>query len=1803
MGARREYVINVALEGDASGLQPLERGLKDIESRIGGINDINITANVGGNALKNIKEIRDGMDSIKDRAINVSLGGNVETQLKSIEGHLESISKNTTSSINIGGNADKELKELKTSIETLAKVHLIKFSIDIGEFKELRDIIQNIGKELSSIGRDSAVLNADIGSSMISSLEGVTSELGKIKKELSSLGSGAGSGIGNKLSNEFEGAAYSVGKIQTELNSLKAPTITPKIEMPNMNQYYGSFDQMGHLNMGAMGGSKILSMLGVGAFKDVTYGNASKEQTNEVLLQRMDMGASTQIAAKTYEGGTDTITHAVSQNRTVRNPDLISQLYAFQMATGAKNEDLVANVFGGPEDTEWGQGSMVDVLAAFGESVALQTGSEQLGTSAMFDLAKAYGGQYNSVDQYGISEKTLKQHGYDKDDNNVKEFMRAVGEIIKANKPNDMMETTEGGLTQLRKRFHRAGRMIGQTMMGPIDFLSSQLLKIDKTEFNFAGLTIPKGTFSTAIIGITGLVSAIDPLQSTFQAVTDTFHKITGAVSTAKDKLIGFADSIANLGNLEALRKYNEFGAFNILSQERYGREHYQEILDANVNRVMDVEGLHDFSFDEIDQSGMTWDQKRRTKNSMKLDDKLFELEGGVSDEVKESIHRQVDEYNKGLLEEGRKKGLEGANLRKYVNENKLNSTDLFRDFVAGRKNEISELSNFQKLKEGFKLSFDPQTSAFKDAFKKEKNKYKDGGFFNQVKGKTIGNLKGLKKGLDAFRNTGSITDSFKNLWGVLRGILGVINPVTVILGALGVAVAALGGIFAIAWANSDTFRQKVGELAQKLHDLLDTLVYTVGDTLKNLGLTEKGGAEGISEFATKIVEGITTLVEIAQEILSAMGGRDLLTSKQMDKVEPNFKKKVESIQERKKEGKEVTIEEYRSLLNMAQQIKSFDPNYFTDEKIASYGLKDENGNLIQGYGLSDIVDDHGNKFTEYLQQDYSEAGSYKDASWEGTYDYYAESVVPRLEKEGIKFSDDPKQSSKMIREAIGYGPDAEEKKTKFYKAYNDALLYEQTAGVFGQKWEETEFGKASPALKPMENKERENKSHGIWDTIKVVVDILKIISTVVTSILGLMVFDKALGALSTLLTKKGEAGSWKGAIWEMFKGKFPGLGDFLEGLKEDGLQGAWDKIKEHANQSKDWMQDNVFNAEKVRSVFQETRETVEGMFPNIYEWVQRIRGEIDKDKPTNELPPGDSDNSKKPPSDSDNTGNRPNHDHSKNRNDKNKPGYESDNGYNYPDYDCIPICEDCINCCDDYFGNDGGSSDCPDCPRKNRNKNRNKLPENKIPELPGPSGSGKHTPQLPIPGDGKKTPQLPPSKGRGGKGGKKNFIKSLVSNFASGTNSATSSFSKEFTKNLKATTDTGKVIDVEILEPTSSTTKSTGKVFEEASSTASKTAMKSEGVLSKVKGLFSDLTSHFTRSPPGDVIDIGKDGVAKTGVFEGVKKTVKSAGSKVTGWVGEKLGGNILKRITGYFAGKAAVGSIPFIGEIIDGLWMAWDVCSWIGDALDFHIPWLGEIFSWISPMRSIQKHWNDIVSGFQWGCDQISNFLRSIGLGFVVDGLQWVYTKLTEVWGWLQGLPIIGWLLGGTGESNLEVPTTGGLQSIISLFSGGNGTPSDSGLTSSNNYDTSGITNGITSNFASGTPNPSQPLETNTMTVNATNMNMNKDPQIGVGITPTTSGFGFTANPLTNGINPMMNSTPMGPMPATTYANGGVTQTQQQPMPETNNTINNNINIENSMDSEKLAKIIIQVINERFLWDAQKAGRTVDGQPNLQP
>lgn len=1546
MASNKDYKINVSLESDTSGLSSLSSGLKSIEDRVDKLtsHDVDLRVNISGNAGEELNNIKGQLDSLKSKDINVTLGGNVETSLRNIEGHLESLSKNFETRVNVGGDWDTQLRNIHGSLQDIQETQTLKIDIDMG--RSVSEI-QSIASALSALSDEIRTISGthlgDVAGLMVHGFQSANNELGKIQREISTIGSGSGSDVGNKLARDFYDAGNQVGNIQRQLNSLRAPDLSKQM---NLNSYYGSYDQLGRLNLGSIGGSSILSMVGVQGFKNVTWGNASTEQTNNILLQKMDRDTSAQISAATFEGGTDTITHAVSQNRSVRNPDLIAQLYAFKMATNASNEQLMSNVFGGEVDTEWGSGSMVDVLAAFGENVALQTGSEQLGTSAMFDLAKAFGGQYASVDQYGISEDTLKQHGYDPKDENITEFMRAVGEIIGADAPNELMNTTEGGMTKVRKRFHRAGRMIGQMMMGPVDFLSNLFLQLDTKDMQIFGMKIPAGTFTQAIIGITGLVSSIQPLQQTLHALQDTFNRVTGAVETFKDGFTRVMEKLSNLGHGDLASDFTGIGAEGILRRESLA----EDIRIGEIVQTSNVRGLHDFSYEDVEKSSMSWDQKRRTRNRMGLDEKLFTMERKTTSDFHKSIHDFVTagkdlNFEKEISELSE---MEKIQARSREAQRKMDAYDI------GRMNEISQLSSWKKIKMGIGGSFKPQTTAFGSAYSKAKSAYKGEGFLNQVKSQTIGRLRGLRAGFSALRETGGITNSFKSLGGVLKGVLLSINPLTIAFGVLGGIMAGLAAIFLVANANSDDFRTKLANLMNRLHDLFDMVMYTLGDLFQKTGLSEKGGIEGIIEVANKILDALTQMVVLLTDVLSAWTGRDLEQSKKTDPLKKEFDKTLKGVKETEsKEGKwGASPAQYQKLLHLSDQIRAYDPAYFTDKRLEDMGLTGDN-----------YTDDDGKTFASYLQRDLS-----------GTqYDYVSETQLEQAEKNGVHLDAD------KLREALKdengkYDP---EKVKKF-----ETALHEQSAHMnvkhFGKDWNDSEFARETGLYTEYTDTDPKAGDTVLGHILDPVLDALWWIGGITGAILAILAAEKGLSYLSKLDKL------WKGA-----KGttKVEKIKDILS-----------TKIHEKYPTLSEWWK-NKGIGDKINDVI--------GRGPEKKRKIDPIKSTEDIKKELDLL-------------------------------------------------------------------------------KKERNTSIFTKAKDKIFD----SSIGKRL----LPEDG------------------------MIRKFAG--------------KLSQAYTDIS------------------NNSFREWLQSSKRLEKLSAKITSKLPHL-SSLVSRLTNS-----------NTLKT-LFNTSKGFLKELFPKGFEGIFGKLGGFL----AGKLGGKALVGAIPVIGQIIDALWIAWDLTSWIGDFLDANIPWLGQIFTIVSPLRSIQKSWDSIMANlFNFG-GAIKGFFNSLGLGFVADGLQWIWDKLVEIYNFVQNIPILGWLLPGD--------------------------PVKEGGQEQQQDQNANKTADATSNMEQSSENLNATTYQYAQSVGKTGV-LNNDANV--------YGGGNTI-PYDYGINPSLNNGAAYVGGYGGYSNGVQRMYNGQPLPNNNNngTINNNVTISGFENGEQLSRLVINTLNEKILFNAQKAGRTVDGQPNV--
>jgi len=848
--AGHEHTIKLGVKVDTSGLTDLETSIKKWDNHT-----LNIGVKVDETQLSNLDSLLKNYD---DKSLNVKLDvtGNFETALKDIGGFLDSIDKKISPHVNIEGNAENEVRNLQDALNSLEKPITVNIDADSSNLDRMNDNLKTLAEGMSH----SITEGLSTAFNMIEN-----ANFGRISKD-----------IADGIARGMKDATSSVGQLQRELNSLKAPEITPKINMPDMGEYYGSYDDLGHLSLGAIGGSRLLSTIGVGTFGKVTWQNASQEQTNSILLPKFFSSKedNERLTANTYEGGTNNIAHAASQKRTVRYGDLVSQGYGFTVATDAKADDLMKPLFGGSEDKYYGSGTGFDVIAAFGEHVQLLTGSEERARSAMYDLSKGFKGGFSSIDQYGISEETLKRYGFDpakakKGQETVGNYLRAVGQIIKADKPNELLtETTEGGLAQLRKRVNAAGKQIGQVFMEPVADLANFYTRIDKQS---------KGVLTKGIILTTGITSSIKPLQDTLKQLQTTFGQLTSGARAFRSSLVGLGDNLTRLltdrSAGDSVLGVSGTGMQGILEELRMTRDGYQEEM---------VEGMFDFTSHDINQSDLTDKQKKKLNKQKKNAHQIYNLQNKDAE-----IERKARK-TKGYASMSKKEQFE---LKDRLKRNELNK--ISKKGVGGKLRGILGGGTLKT-----------QGGLVKDAFK-------------------TGGLKG---------GASQLTSSLTSMGSALLGVGSSIGIITAAVAGFALALAALGAILLVAWTYSETFRQKIATLSTKIHELFDMLAFAVGDFFQAIGLSKSGGLDGVIEVANNIVDLVTQGVDVLMQILGVLTGRDVKQDKGIQKTDQAVKEAHEAIeQERKENGGTVSHESFKTLANAVEQRAMWDETVAKD--------------------------------------------------------------------------------------------------------------------------------------------------------------------------------------------------------------------------------------------------------------------------------------------------------------------------------------------------------------------------------------------------------------------------------------------------------------------------------------------------------------------------------------------------------------------------------------------------------------------------------------------------------------------------------------------------------------------------------------------------------------------------------------------------------------------------------------------------------------------------------------------------------
>ncbi len=265
----------------------------------------------------------------------------------------------------------------------------------------------------------------------------------------------------------------------------------------------------------------IASTVGVLAGKslsDLIVGNAETKETNQVLLTGM---ADTESGVNSLY---DTIDNATNQSLVSMN-QLIPALKTFSAETGLNGSSLE---------------EVVPQFAQFGSYMLAMTGSSEIATTAMTKLSNGIYGSSQFLKRYGISQEVLKEKGWSGQEDDVTGYMDAVIKAI--GNTNEFMNTTEGAVMTLNKRFSTAGKSIGEEVIPMIKKAAQSLVALNDWSGGqlFKDFLYLASGVDILIAGLGQFTVIVKGFESVIQSL-----KAFGAVGTAiKSKFVG-ADKLA----------------------------------------------------------------------------------------------------------------------------------------------------------------------------------------------------------------------------------------------------------------------------------------------------------------------------------------------------------------------------------------------------------------------------------------------------------------------------------------------------------------------------------------------------------------------------------------------------------------------------------------------------------------------------------------------------------------------------------------------------------------------------------------------------------------------------------------------------------------------------------------------------------------------------------------------------------------------------------------------------------------------------------------------------------------------------------------------------------------------------------------------------------------------------------------------------------------------------------------------------------------------------------------------------------
>lgn len=732
---------------------------------------------------------------------------------------------------NIKIKAVLDTTQLDNVLNKLRKTYTLKVKVDTSDVNRLSRSLSSINSQISKIDKNGV-------RSFGREVQGTTRNTNGLRKEvkgISNYNSGMLSNGFRGITRESENASKSTRELNKTLKETSRINVSGGSRKPRqtISGYYGKstqragagFSQMGEKygnftdNLMSMG-----SIMGLSALKTTLIDTPARAETNKVLMRTM---GDSNVSSDQLYSNLDQITNKLP----ISMQSVVQPLSAFKAATGASAQQM---------------NDIMPDFVNFGAYVQNMTGSTELAETAMQKLSYGIQGSYAALDQFGITEESLKATGKWKgNENDVKGFMAAVTQVV--GDAGESMDTFAGQVANVQKQFSIAGKNIWDAGLGGIlKDAASGFVNFNK---ECGGVPAELGLVA-ASLGYMG-VTAIE--------TSGYFLQTVGSLSQGIHSIQRMRE---NGGIFKSLKEQLKGAVYGFSGSDKL----YMEPPDFNT-------------------SGSGKRAPGASSKNGKINTSLSHIEKNTSNTA---TNLQTLAANNALpwlsTEDAAKVENGGGKREDFGRRERLNRKLTQYSDAHNKRNANTFLNQFSDLAEGIanpdwdryletgwlNTKGQPGTQGKYDKEgKKEVEKARNMG----SRGRIRASFKqgGMKGGLSYMGKAAG--NSFKALGGAITGVIGSFGTLGIAIAGVIAVIAGVSMWLGYASQHSQKVSDAMGHLKESLGKLGSTIGNRLGDLFQSLGWTDKGGMEGLYDVTADILNKVADAVDLLSQILGALPG------------------------------------------------------------------------------------------------------------------------------------------------------------------------------------------------------------------------------------------------------------------------------------------------------------------------------------------------------------------------------------------------------------------------------------------------------------------------------------------------------------------------------------------------------------------------------------------------------------------------------------------------------------------------------------------------------------------------------------------------------------------------------------------------------------------------------------------------------------------------------------------------------------------------------------------------------------------